>query len=197
MAQTLTGYEKPLINYTQKELAQIAEEYKIYYKTPGGEGRISGYNRLTKGKLIELISNDSDYQNSNPRSPGRGPNGKLINRIQAIKDKLIGTEKPEYLMNEILNAIKNTNRGSQPTPGKYYTYIYYAKTPRILYDRHPLIQAVELTQYGFKGFNYHLGEIRQYNTIDGNRLVSGIYEITVAEFNLLVDVPYQKIVLNS
>ena len=99
-------------------------------------------------------------------------------------------------MNLILEAIESTNRGMMPESGKYYTFIYYAKTPRLLYDRFPLIVAGDLLSKGFRGFNYHLGKIRQYNTMDGDRLVSGLYEISTAEFELLRRVAYQRLVQN-
>jgi hypothetical protein len=191
----LTGYEKPLDQYTQKELVEIAESYKIYYTTASGQGRISGYQRLTKDKLINIIKNDSDYINSDPKKPRRIDGKKLINRLKNFKESLLGTESPEELMNEILSRLGDSER-SYPSPGRYYTYIYYAKTPKILYDRHPLIMAGDMLPKGFRGFNYHLGKIRQYNTVDGDRLISGLYELSQQEFETLKSVPYRKLVQN-
>lgn len=191
----LTGYEKPLDEYTQKELVEIAIEYKIYYTTASGQGRISGYQRLTKTQLISLIRNDRDYKNSNPnstRAPGTNRGG---NRFSKFKQSLFGNETPDELMDEILSLASDTRR-SFPIPGKYYTYIYYAATPKIQYDRHPLIIAGEILPKGFRAFNYHWGKIRQYNTVDGDRLVSGLYELTPQEFNILKSIPYGKIVSN-
>jgi hypothetical protein len=195
----LTGYEKPLDQYTQKELAQIAEKYKVYYKTPSGVGKMgSGYSRLPKSKLIEIIRGDNDYQSEDPRLPKSRVGGrvKTKNRIEPIVFNLIGGESQDQLMNEILDALQDTNVGYTPVPGRYYTYIYYAKTPKLLYDRYPLIEAGNLLERGFYGFNYHLGKIRKYNTVDGDRLVSGLYEVTTAEFNSLLKIPYKKIVRN-
>ena len=183
----LTGYEKPLRSYTRAELVKIAEFHKIYYKTESGEGKISGYSKLTKERLIEIIDNDRDYKRSDPRNSN--------NRLKYFKQSLIGTETPEDLMDGILNLISDTQRAF-PIPGKYYTYIYYAKTPKLLYDRHPLILAGDALPKGFRGFNYHLGKIRQYNTVDGDRLVSGVYEITKEEFQTLRSVPYRRLVQN-
>jgi len=94
-------------------------------------------------------------------------------------------------MNEILNRAQSTIR-EFPEPGKYYTYIYYAKTPNIFYDRHPLITCGEILEKGFYGFNYHWGKIRQYNTVDGDRLLSGLYEISSKELTTLRKIPYGK-----
>jgi hypothetical protein len=71
--------------------------------------------------------------------------------------------------------------------GKYYTYIYYAKTPNIIYDRYPLIMASEPMDYGFFGFNYHWGKIRQYTFPE---VASPFYEVTTNEFNTLRSIPY-------
>ena len=49
---------------------------------------------------------------------------------------------------------------------------------------------------GFRGFNYHLGKIRQYNTVDGDRLVTGLYELSQQEFAILRSVPYGKLIQN-
>jgi len=200
MDQELTGYEKPLEKYTQKELAQIASKYKTYYQTPSGVGKIGGYDRLPKSKLIQIIKGDNDYQNEDPKLPKSRIKGRIKtkNRIEPIVLNLNGSEKPDQLMNEIIDALQDTNIGYVPIPGKYYTYIYFAKTPKIIYDRYPLIKAGELLERGFLGFNYHLGKgkIRQYNTLDGDRLVSGLYEVTTQEFNSLQKINYKKIIQN-
>ena len=191
----LTGYEKPLKDYTKEQLVEIAQNYTIYYRSASGQGKLSGYNRLTKEQLINIIKNDSDYIDANPKSPRRIDGKKRINRLKNFKESLIGVEKPERLMDEILSRLEGTER-SYPSPGRYYTYIYYAATPGIIYDQHPLILAGDLLPKGFRGFNYHLGKIRQYNTVDGDRLVSGLYELSQQEFATLRSVPYGKLVQN-
>jgi hypothetical protein len=191
----LTGYEKPLKDYTKEQLIEIAESYKIYYTTASGVGKLSGYRRLTKEQLIGIIKNDSDYIDANPKAPRRIDGKKRTNRFKNFKESLMGDEKPEDLMNEIISRLSGTER-LYPSPGRYYTYIYYAKTPGILYDRHPLILAGDMLPKGFRGFNYHLGKIRQYNTEDSDRLISGLYELTQQEFAILRSVPYGKLIQN-
>lgn len=117
------------------------------------------------------------------------------NRIRDLKESILGIETPDDLMNEIISRINNTER-NVPISGKYYTFIYYAVTPRIVYDQHPLIVATEITKTGFKGFNYHLNRFTQYNTTNGNRLLSGLYEINEQELLVLRMIPYQKLVRN-
>jgi len=191
----LTGYEKPLKDYTKEQLVEIAETHNIYYTTASGVGKLSGYRRLTKDQLISIIKNDPDYIAENPKAPRRVDGKKLTNRLKDFKESLLGTEKPERLMDEILTRLSGSEV-AYPAPGRYYTYIYYAKTPGIIYDRHPLIKAGDILEKGFRGFNYHLGKIRQYNTVDGDRLVSGLYELSAQEFNILLSVPYRKLIRN-
>ena len=191
----LTGYEKPLKDYTKEQLVEIAEFHNIYYTTASGIGKLSGYRRLTKDQLISIIKNDSDYINKNPKAPRRVDGKKLTNRLKDFKESLMGNEKEEELMDEILTRLSGSER-AYPAPGRYYTYIYYAKTPGIVYDRHPLILAGDLLPRGFRGFNYHLGKIRQYNTQDGDRLLSGLYELSQQEFETLRSVSYAKFIQN-
>ena len=190
----LTGYEKPLEEYSKNALVEIAESYKIYYRTASGVGKISGYSKLTKSQLVDLIKNDFNYIEANPDKP-RKPTGDLsrYNKLRYFKKSLTGMEKPEYLINEII-TILDGRENSFPIPGKYYTYIYYAATPKILYDQHPLILAGNAVKNGFRGFNYHLGKIRQYNTADGDRLVSGLYEVKQDELAILRMIPYGKLI---
>ena len=191
----LTGYEKPLKDYTKDQLVEIADSYSIYYTSTTGVGKLGGYKRLNKDQLISIIKNDSDYIDANPKAPRRTGSKKFTNRLKDFKESIIGTEKPERLMDEILTRLSGTER-AYPSPGRYYTYIYYAKTPGIIYDRHPLIMAGDILPKGFRGFNYHLGKIRQYNTEDGDRLLSGLYELSQKEFDTLKSVPYGKLIQN-
>ena len=198
----LTGYEKPLGDYTRNELIEIAEFHKIYYTTSSGAGSIGGYNRLKKEQLISIIKNDSDYISANPKAPRRIDGKILTNRFSDFKKSLKGSEKPDKLMNEIISILSGTE-SAYPLPGRYYTYIYYAKTPKILYDQHPLIKSGGPYLNGFIGVNYHLEDIvdklppiRQYNTVDGDRLVSGLYELSQKEFATLRSVPYRKLIQN-
>ena len=191
----LTGYEKLLKDYTKEQLIEIAESYSVYYTTSSGKGKLSGYRRLTKEQLVSIIKNDSDYIDANPKSPRRIDGKRLSNRLKDFKESLMGNESPEELMDGILSRLSGSER-AYPSAGRYYTYIYYAVTPGILYDRHPLILAGDTLPKGFRGFNYHLGKIRQYNTVDGDRLVSGLFELSQQEFATLRSVPYGKLIQN-
>ena len=81
-----------------------------------------------------------------------------------------------------------------PDIGKYYTFIYSPKTPNIQYDQNPLVAVTEIYSWGFRGFNYHWGQIRQYTwtEVQGN-----FYEIYSDELADAREIPFKKIVLNS
>ena len=196
----LTGYEKPLDQYTQKELVEIAKEYNPYYQTASGKGKLAGYERLTKQQLINIIKVDIEYIEANPKLPRRikGPTYRKSKSksLTELKESLLGVENPDELMNEILSRLSGSEVPIPPVPGRYYTYVYYAKTPRIRYDRYPLIIVDSLLPRGFRGYNFHLGKYRQYNTQDGDRLVSGLYELSRDEFSILLRIPYGKIIQN-
>tara|TARA_Y100000004_G_scaffold187355_1_gene240013 strand:+ start:45 stop:563 length:519 start_codon:yes stop_codon:yes gene_type:complete len=116
------------------------------------------------------------------------------NRILRIRTDLIGVERPGELMYNIIKALEDT-KVDQPISGNYYTYIYRAKTPGLLYDLHPLILMGEPNGQGtgFFGFNYHWGKIRQYTFPE---VQDGYYEMSVQEFTTLRGINYQLFIQN-
>lgn len=185
----LTGYEKSkLEDYSLNELKEIATNYYIPHQYTKTGATSTNYSRLNKTQLIYIIKYDPDYQRANPKSRSGGKKGgeKADNRISSIKRDIIGIESPSELMNMIIERLQDTE-SEYPSGGKYYTYIYYAKTPNIIYDRYPLIMASEPMDYGFFGFNYHWGKMRQYTF---KEVASPFYEISFNEFNTLRSIPY-------
>ena len=81
-----------------------------------------------------------------------------------------------------------------PSVGRYYTFIYKADTPEILYDQFPLIACVGVYPWGFRGLNYHWGEFRNYTW---EELQSFLYLIYPNELEEARSIPYQKFVLNN
>ena len=190
----LTGYEKTkLEDYTLSELKEIASKYTISHQYTKTGATSTSYSRLNKNQLIYIIKYDVDYLRANPKNKISGKQKeKNSNRIISIKRDLIGIESASELMNIIIEQLQNTERES-PSMGKYYTYIYYAKTPNIIYDRHPLIRATDPTEYGFYGFNYHWGKIRQYTRPE---VASPYYELTLDELITIQSIPYAKFIQN-
>ena len=115
-----------------------------------------------------------------------------MSRIDPLMKDLIGTEDPDDLAQEILGVLEE---GSNiPEEGNYYVFVYRAKTPGIRYDLHPLVAVTDVFQWGFKGLNFHWGEMRQYTFAE---IVGGLYQVDEMELRDLRTIPFGRIVLNS
>lgn len=101
----------------------------------------------------------------------------------------IGFDTPDEIMAVIQEVFSETE--PYPRPGNIYTFVYTAKTPGILYDQHPLSIIDSITLSGFRGYNVHWSEFRNY-VWEG--VESSFHIIRKGdEFNYLHDIPYKKI----
>ena len=117
-----------------------------------------------------------------------------MNRIEAVKDELEkSVNDPEDLMLIIMEALNNTVTPI-PEVGKFYTFIYNAKTPNITYDQHPLIACTDLQSWGFKGLNFHWRQSRNYTW---EELAGQLYIVDYDELDDLLRFPYGKFILNK
>ena len=180
----LTGYEKSLEQYSKNELVAIAKEYTIYYRTDSGQGSISNYDRLTKEKLISLIKSDRDYQNSAPPT-------KKLSRVEIMMQRITpGVDTEDEIMEVIQEVFDDID--SIPKVGNIYTFKYTATTPRIFYDKHPLIFVESYNPPYFIGFNVHWPDYRNY--LLGNVTNQVFHRVQKGEeFDYLHDVPYKEI----
>lgn len=180
----LTEYEKSLEQYSKNELVKIAKEYKIYYQTDSGQGSISNYGSLTKEKLISLIKSDRDYQSAAPPT-------KKLSRVEMMMQRIsIGDDTPGEIMAVIQEVFDDID--SIPKIGNIYTFEYTAITPRIFYDKHPLIFVESYNPPYFIGFNVHWPDYRNY--LLGNVTNQIFHRVQKGkEFNYLHDVPYKEI----
>jgi hypothetical protein len=124
----------------------------------------------------------------------KNPTDNKKNRIREVIDSVIGTEQdPDDLMLILLEAVQDSYT-VVPSIGKYYIFNYLAKTPNIQYDQNPLVAVMEVYSWGFKGFNYHWNQVRQYTweEVGGN-----FYEIYSYELDDAREIPFKKTVLNS
>jgi len=112
----------------------------------------------------------------------------FANRIEPIKEELETTNDPEDLMLMIMDALNDTV-SPIPEVGKFYTFVYNAKTPRIQYDQHPLIACTDLQQWGFKGLNFHWRQSRNYTW---EELAGQLYIVDYEELDDLLAIPYAK-----
>lgn len=114
------------------------------------------------------------------------------NRIRPALDNLIGIEDSDDLMLEIINLLNEV--GKVPESGKIYTFVYSPKTPNIQYDQNPLVAVTDVFSWGFKGVNFHWGEVRQYTW---NEIVGSLYEVYREEVKDLQALPFANIRLNN
>ena len=63
-------------------------------------------------------------------------------KVDILKEKIKKISRPSKIMENIIDVFGDAKY--IPRPGSYCTYIYYAKTPKLLYDRHPLIAVLEI-----------------------------------------------------
>jgi hypothetical protein len=114
------------------------------------------------------------------------------NRVRSVIDGVIGTEDPDDLMLELLGVLQEG--GKVPESGKYYVFVYNPKTPNIQYDQNPFVAVTDVFSWGFRGINFHWGEIRQYTY---NEIVGQIYEVYSEEVSDVREIPFGKFRLNS
>jgi|TARA_R110002020_G_scaffold99084_1_gene235401 hypothetical protein len=114
------------------------------------------------------------------------------NRFEYITDGIINLGDADERMTAIIETA--TDVDVVPDVGKYYTFIYAPKTPRIKYDQNPLIACVSIDRWGFKGLNYHWGEFRNYTW---QEVIGNLHVIYPMELNDLRSIPYQYFRINN
>ena len=116
------------------------------------------------------------------------------NRIREyLSDLNNRTNDPEEMMMEIMEVLNDTVTPI-PEVGKFYTFVYNAKTPDITYDQHPLIACTDLQSWGFKGLNFHWRQSRNYTW---EELAGQLYIVEYNELDDLLNFPYGKFILNK
>jgi hypothetical protein len=158
-------------------------------------------SKIPKGKIKPLLTSQREKLSDQQRSViqqeetsedlGRieVPTKKL-SRVQML-DKAISqaTDDPNELMSIIQEIFDDTEK--YPRPGNIYTFVYTAKTPGIRYDKHPLLMVESISLSGFKGYNVHWSDHRNY-VWEG--VGSSFHRVKKGEeFDYLHDVPYKEI----
>ena len=121
------------------------------------------------------------------------PTDDNANRVRSVVDNLIGTEEADDIMIELMDSLTSTSTSS-PSVGKYYVFVYNAKTPNIQYDSNPLVAVTDVFDWGFRGVNLHIGQYRNYTT---NELVGQLYEVNPDELSDVRELPFVNITLNN
>ena len=115
------------------------------------------------------------------------------NRVRSVVDNLIGTEEADDIMIELIDTLQTTAT-STPNVGKYYVFVYNAKTPNIQFDSNPLVAVTDVFEWGFRGINLHIGQYRNYTS---NELVGQLYEVNADELSDVRELPFGNIMLNN
>jgi len=110
-----------------------------------------------------------------------------MNRIPNLEENVKGLTNPEDIMSEIMKVLDDTV--SYPQVGNYYTFIYYAKTPDIIYDQHPLVAVTSVEDWGFRGFNFHWNKMRSYTW---QEVYSKLHIVENDEIVFLRNIQYAK-----
>jgi hypothetical protein len=109
-------------------------------------------------------------------------------RIAPLVKNLIGTESADDIMIELMSILPETV--GPPKAGKFYIFVYNAKTSGVRYDQNPLVAVTEVFNWGFRGINYHWGEVRQYTW---DEVAGAVYEVYREEIDDLRRLPFSNI----
>ena len=115
-------------------------------------------------------------------------------RVEELKARVLqgNVNDPEDIMLLIMEIF--TIQEIVPEAGKFYTFIYNAKTKGITYDQHPLIACVELFRWGFRGLNFHWQNYRNYTW---EELPGQLHVVEFQELDELLALQYGKFILNN
>ena len=117
-----------------------------------------------------------------------------MNRIEPVRQDIQSESNVDDRMELIMYALNDTVTPI-PEEGNICTFRYFAKTPNIEYDQHPLVAVFDVVpDWGFRGLNYHWGKMRNYAF---DEVISGIYNVTEMEFRSLRSIPFGRFRLNS
>jgi hypothetical protein len=114
------------------------------------------------------------------------------NRVRAVLDGIVGNENADDVMLELLEVLQES--GKIPQVGKFYIFVYNAKTPNIQFDQNPLVAVTNVYQWGFKGLNMHWGETRQYTW---DEVAGSLYEVFPSEIKDLQAMPFANFRINN
>ena len=114
------------------------------------------------------------------------------NILERHVSNIIGLDDADDRMLAVTEILTETE--VVPDVGRYYTFIYAPKTPRIRYDQFPLIACVGIFQWGFRGYNFHWPAFRNYTW---EEVVGYLHTAYPLEMNDLRSIPYQNFQINN
>ena len=114
------------------------------------------------------------------------------NRLERDVSSIIGLDDADDRMLAVTEILTETE--VVPDVGRYYTFIYAPKTPRMRYDQFPLIACVHIEKWGFRGYNFHWPAFRNYTW---EEVVGYLHTAYPLEMNDLRSIPYQNFQINN
>ena len=89
-----------------------------------------------------------------------------------------------YIIDERNNLTKIDEEGQ---------VVYQPKTPNIQYDEFPLVAVTDVFNWGFKGLNFHWGNVRQYTW---QEVIGNLHIVNSTEVESLRTIPFAKFRIN-
>ena len=114
------------------------------------------------------------------------------NRLEYNVDYIINLEDADDRMLAVTEILTETE--IIPEIGRYYTFIYAPKTPRIRYDQFPLIACTDVQRWGFRGYNVHWPDFRNYTW---EEVIGYLHVAYPLEMTDLRSIPYQNFKINN
>ena len=114
------------------------------------------------------------------------------NRLERDVSNIIALDDADDRMLAVTEILTETE--VVPDVGRYYTFIYAPKTPRMRYDQFPLIACVHIEKWGFRGYNFHWPAFRNYTW---EEVVGYLHTAYPLEMNDLRSIPYQNFQINN
>lgn len=114
-------------------------------------------------------------------------------RLKSVDDKVFKNKSPDDVMISLLDIFTEIPPRNVVS-GKYYIFVYLAKTRQLMYDQNPFVAVTDVFKWGFRGINFHWNETKQYTW---NELAGGLYEIYPSEVNQLKSMSFANFRFNS
>ena len=114
------------------------------------------------------------------------------NRLERDVSNIIALDDADDRMLAVTEILTETE--VIPDVGRYYTFIYAPKTPRIRYDQFPLIACVHIEKWGFRGYNFHWPAFRNYTW---EEVVGYLHTAYPLEMPDLRSIPYHNFQINN
>lgn len=120
-------------------------------------------------------------------------------RVDRLKERIKNLSDAEDIMINIIEIFNETEL--IPDQGKYYTFIYNAKTTlnrdyegvrdfdKVYYDQHPLVAVFRIYKWGFEGLNFHWSKIRRYTW---EEVAGSLHIVRPDEIDYMRTVEYMK-----